>query len=402
MKTFLTLLLITILNIKSNCQNSDQLIFELNKIVRPITTINPEDNFDDIESLKDMAKDAAIIGIGESSHGTAIYNTYRQRLIRFLVQEMGYKAIVDEGDILAAEKIDSYINHETDSLEFVGGLRPVITNRKELDWLRSYNINKSEKDRVHIYGAEVRGFYAIIQKLKSIGLVSNVNPILEKLSGDVGVAYRNLTKKDFEEIKKLAENMKDGCNSSICSYYLLLLNQQIDFAYQQRFGRNGFKVRDKYMFENLKSIVSKAPGNKVIILAHNGHLQKSKFLNLTSLGYLLNNFYGSKYFVIATDFNTGNVNIFNVKTGKFENTFFEPVNDSNAIEYYFKQLKYTDFLMPVRSALKNPVTAPLVNNKTKMLRNMGASGKIITSPVRIAENFDLIIFFNNTNSREKL
>jgi len=401
MKTSLTLLFIILLATKGYCQNDDRLIRELNTIIKPVTTVNPEDGFDDISLLKDMAKDAAIIGIGESTHGTILYNIYRQRLVRFLVQEMGYKAIVDEGDILAAEKVDAYVNHQTDSLELIGGLRPVVINQRELNWLRAYNKNKSGKDRVHIYGAEVRGFYGIIQKLKSLSFLNDVNPVLEKFAGDVGVGYKNLTKKDFADIKKVADKWSVECNSSLCSYYLSLLNQQIDFAYRQRFGRNDFDIRDRYMFENIKSIVSKTPGNKAIILAHNGHLQKTKFTTLTSLGYLLNKFHGSKYFVIATDFNTGDVNIYNDKTGRYENTFFKDVEDKNAIEYYFKQCKYPKFLLPVSVASINPVTASLVNDKTKMLRNMGASGDLIKSSVRVAENYDLIIFFNNVNDRKK-
>ena len=394
-------MLIILLATKAYCQNEAQLINELNTIVKPVATINPEDSFDDITFVKELAKDATVIGIGESTHGTPLYNTYRQRLVRFLVQEMGYKAIVDEGDILAAEKVDAYINHHTDNLELIGGLRPVVINRRELDWLRAYNKNKSGQDRVHIYGAEVRGFYGVIQKLKSLPLSKDVYPVLEKFTGDVGVGYKNLNKQDFVDIKSVADKWSTECNKSLCSYYLSLLNQQIDFAYRQRFGRNDFNVRDGYMFENIKSVVSKTPGNKVIILAHNGHLQKTKFTTLTSLGYLLNNFYGNKYFVMAADFNTGDVNIYNAKTGRYENMFFEDVKEKDAIEYYFKLCKYSNFFFPISAASNHSVTTTLVNNKIKMLRNIGATGVVIKAPIRLVENYDLIIFFNDTNSKGK-
>jgi len=401
MKISFTLLLITLFASRAYCQNKDQIINALNTLVQPITTFNPEDSFDDITFLKNKAKDAVIIGIGESTHGTALYNTYRQRLIRFLVQEMGYKAIIDEGDILAAEKVDDYINHQTDSLEFIGGLRPVVTNKKELDWLRSYNKNRPEDERVHIYGAEIRGFYGIIQKLKSFFDSPDVNIVLERFTGEIGVAYKNLTKTDFEDIKRVADKWSTDCNNSLCSYYLSLLNQQIDFAYRYRFGRNSFNVRDGYMFENIKSIVSKAPESKAIVLAHNGHLQKTKFNAKTSLGYLLNDFYDGKYFVMATDFNTGNVNIYNAMNGRFKNMFFKDVRNINAIEYYFKECKYRNFLLSISDASHHSLTAPLVNNKTKMLRNIGATGGIIKSAVRLAENYDLVIFFKDTDDVKK-
>lgn len=209
MKLYLTLIILaSFCTTKVFCQNEVEIINELNKIIKPITTVTSKDNFDDIEFLKEAAKDAMVVGIGESTHGTSLYDMYRQRLVRFLVEEMGYKAIIDEGDILAAEKVDAYINGKTDSLELIGGLRPVITNRKELDWLRAHNSSKSEKESVHIYGAEVRGFYSIVQIIKSLFFPNKANEILEKFEGDIGAGYKNLTKKDFEDIQFLSQKLK--------------------------------------------------------------------------------------------------------------------------------------------------------------------------------------------------
>lgn len=394
-----SLLLITLLILgvnKAFCQDV-KLIKVLNTLIKPITALNPGDSFEDIAFLRDELKDEAIIGIGESTHGSRLYDIYRQRLVRFLVQNMGYKAIIDEGDILAAEKLDAYINNRTDSLEYMGGLGPVVTSKKELNWLRAYNKNKSGDERVHLYGAEVRGFHGIVQKVKGLYPPGEMDPDLEKTTSDIGVGYKNLTKKDFESLRNVAEKLKGQRNSALRSYYLSLFNQQIDFAYRQRFGRGDFGARDKYMFENIKHIISKTTGNKVIILAHNGHLQKTKFMTLTSLGYLLDKFYGSRYFVIATDFGKGSVNIYDFKSKRFKSAFFGEVNDANAIEYYFKKCMYPDFILPVGEALKNPVTAPLVDKKIKMLRNMTASGDLISAAIRLDDNYDLVVFFRNSH-----
>ncbi|MFT3904404.1 MAG: erythromycin esterase family protein [Niabella sp.] len=397
MKPHLTALFIILFVTNGICQKDTRLIESLNTMIKPITTLNPEDGYDDLLLFKEATKDADIIGIGESTHGTALYDLYRRRLMRFLVQEMGYKAIVDEGDILAIEKLDDYINYKTDKPEFIGNLRPVIADVKEIDWLRSYNKDKPEAERVHIYGMEVRGFYGILERLKEFGLFTAYDkPVLEKFTGDIGVVYKNLSKEDFDGIKKIAERLGRDCNSASCSYYISLLDQQIDFAWLQRFGKNDFNVRDKYMFENVKSIISKTPGNKVIILAHNGHLQKTKLSGLTVLGYRLNNFYDAKYFVLATDFNTGNVNTYNSKTGGFENRFFEEVEDEKAVEYYFKQCKYPNFMLPVSEALKSPVTKPFITKKVKMLRNMSTTGDVFKFPVVLSDNYDFIAFINNT------
>jgi erythromycin esterase-like protein len=118
-------------------QSIDSVVAGLNNIARPILTTDPDYNFGDIEFLKTTLKGSAIIGLGESTHGTEVYTRYKQRLIRFLVSNMGVKTIIDEGDILAAEKVDDYINGRTDSLANVGNLRPAITKITELNWLRA-------------------------------------------------------------------------------------------------------------------------------------------------------------------------------------------------------------------------------------------------------------------------
>ncbi len=378
----------------------DEKINALNDIAKPIKTFNPEDSFQDIRFLKPYLEDAAVVGIGEGTHGTALYNTYRQRLIRFLVQEMEYKAIAVECDILAAEKIDAYINNQTDSLELIGNIQPIVTNRKELNWLRTYNKNKPENERVHVYGMEVRGFGGIINRIKDFYKFSlSDDVVLEKFTGDIGVEYKNLTHRDFEDIKTIAKKLREDCNNAFCKTYLSLLSQQIDFAHRQRFGRNGFIVRDGYMFQNTKAIVAKAQSNKVIILAHNGHVQKTKFYKMSSLGYRLSNFYKGKYFVIATDFGAGDVTVFDEKSQRFVKKYFSPVDDQKGIEYYFQQCRYRNFILNIADALENPETKPIVTKRLKMLRSMGAMGDIIGRPIRLGDNYNMIVFFRDTDSK---
>ncbi|MCH5596580.1 erythromycin esterase family protein [Niabella ginsengisoli] len=396
----LLLALCLLFNTAFSQTNIEEKVNNLNDIINPITTVNPEDNFDDIYFLKTSLKNATVIGIGESTHGTAVYNTYRQRLIRFLVQEMDYKAIIDEGDILAAEIIDAYINNQTDSLELIGNIQPVVTNKKELDWLRAYNKNKPENERVHIYGMEVRGFYSIINRIKDYHQFTPAdNVVLKKFTSNVGVGYKNLAKADFENIKSIAEKLSADCNDPRCKTYLPLLNQQIDFAYRQRFGRGGFNVRDGYMFKNTKAIVANSYQNKAIVLAHNGHVQKTKFGKMRSLGYLLNNFYKDKYFVIATDFGAGGVTVFDERSKDYQSKYFDAVKDSKAVEYYFQQCKYPNFILDIADARSNPKTKFLVAERTKMLRNMGAMGTVIDWPIRLADNYDMIVFFRNTDMK---
>lgn len=398
MKPHLTTLFIILFVTNGICQKNAGLIEALNTIIKPITTLNPEDGYDDVLFLKEALKGAAIIGIGESTHGTVLYDTYRWRLIRFLITEMGLKAIVDESDVIATEYIDAYINNQTDSLKLIGNTRPIIMNKEGLDWLRKFNQNKPISERVHIYGAEVRGFSNIIGKIKTLIPITEEkdNQVFRKFSDNAGVSFGNLSKNDFQNLENIINRLSINNRNNEQVYYLSLLQQVADFGYKDLFTKQGFKTRDNYMMENIKSVVDKTPNKKAIILAHNGHVQKTKFGTLPSLGYFLNEFYQEKYRVIATDFNEGDVIVYNMKSGEYIRQYFNGVDDSKAIEYYFKQCKYTNFIVPVSDALKNPVTKPFITKKIKMLRNLGATGTIISYKLRMADNYDFIAFINNT------
>lgn len=385
--------------IKVGGQKRDSpLLDELNHQIKPVATLDPEADFQDIQFLKDGLATATVVGIGESTHGTSAFDKIRHRLIRFLVSELNYKSIIDEGDIFAAEELDNYINLKTDTVKFLGGLRPVVTNKKELGWLRSYNATKSEKDRVHIYGAEVRGFRNILSKITSMLPVTDEKDrqLLMKISSDTQINYAGMTKRDFDDLNDLSGRLSTTCTDIRGKHYLNLLAQITDYAYRVRFGRDSFKTRDEYVLENVKAVVSSTPGNKAIMLAHNGHIQKTKIEGFVSLGYLLNGFYGGKYYTIGTDFNTGNVRVFDSKTRKYTWKNYAPVTGKDAMEFYFGQCRYPDFIFPVRASVSTPALRGFVSKKIKMLRNIDAMGGILKNPIALSQNYDLIIFINNT------
>ncbi|SDD22543.1 erythromycin esterase family protein [Niabella drilacis] len=375
--------------------NMKEVVQALDKAAYPVKTLEQEGDPEDLACLKTMIGSARVIGLGESTHGTAAFNQCKRRMLRFLVSEMKVKAIVDEGDLLAAEKLDDYINGRADTIDYIGGVRPMLSNRELLQWLRNFNKDKTEADRVHIYGAEVRGFYGIIKKIQPLmAFTEDEKKVLDRFAGDAGVGYKNLAKADFEDLKPVAKKLAAGCPTAACRYYGALLEQQIDVAYRYRFGKNDFEVRDHYMFENIRRIAAQVPDGKLVINAHNGHLQKTKFMAITSLGVLLNSFFKQEYFVVATDFGEGNVSVYSEKHQGFTDQYFGPVADKNAVEFYFKQCRYPDFMVSTREG--GAALGTLMQKKMFMKRNMGATGVVIKSRIRMADNYDLIVFLRQT------
>lgn len=398
---FLTIVLSLFFASTAYCQTPERAIVQsLNETIKPLSSLEPDAGFQDILFMKEYLKGKSVVGIGETTHGTALFDKCRHKLIRFLVSQLEYKAIIDEGDILAAEMIDDYINHKIDTVVNLGGLRPVVTNRKELEWLRAYNSTKEEKDRVHIYGSEVRGFQNILSKVVSLMPVNDKNDQQTiSLFSTYRVNYSGLTKADFKNLSELTNRLISKYSDARSKYYLDLLIQLTDIAYSARFKSHSFGVRDRYMFDNVKRLISEVQGSKVILLAHNSHVQKTKVLEKSSLGFLLNEAYGEKYYTIGTDFNAGDVVVFDSKTKRYVRKNYGAVNEKDALEFYLKQCKYPDFILPVRQVLGTQLVSRFVTQKIKMKRNLDGWGSIIDGPIVLADNYDMIVFINDTSNR---
>src|ERR1035437_5639695 len=80
-----------------------------------ITLINeksyPLNNTADLKPLMDRIGDARIVMLGEASHGTHEYYTWRSTITRKLIQEKGFNFIAVEGDWPDCYRISRYVKN---------------------------------------------------------------------------------------------------------------------------------------------------------------------------------------------------------------------------------------------------------------------------------------------------
>lgn len=232
-------------------ERTEDIVGQLNQHIVPIQTFNPDSSFNDIRFLKDLVKQKDIVGLGEGTHGTHEFFRYKDRLIRFLVTELNFKAIAFESDFAALMSLDDYINGKQPTPKFIGGFPAGKETRAMLEWLREYNNNKPDKEKVHIYGLEARGFRNIIQVvLDSISDISAPSEaVLQKVATTV---HSSLTRKDIITLDSMIPSLRvlatQGDRSVVHLHYVQLLEQEIARYLQSEKGHLG--MRDKNMFEN--------------------------------------------------------------------------------------------------------------------------------------------------------
>ena len=110
---------------------------------------------DDLAELHDRFASATVIGLGEATHGSQEFFQRKDRLVRYLVRELGCRAVAFE--VTAAHAMDAYVVHgDGDAASALAERQiwpPKVTAARDLlDWLRSFDADRPVDDRVRMYG----------------------------------------------------------------------------------------------------------------------------------------------------------------------------------------------------------------------------------------------------------
>ena len=120
----------------------------------------------DLDPLLDRIGDARVVAIGEASHGTHEYYTWRAALTRRLVEERGFGLVAVEGDWPDCYRVNRSVRLRPGADEdprdvldaFARWPTWMWANEEVVDfcrWLRGYNAERPEDRRVGFYGIDV-------------------------------------------------------------------------------------------------------------------------------------------------------------------------------------------------------------------------------------------------------
>lgn len=133
----------------------------MNNTTTAISTHKLE-NFDRdyIDPLLEYIGDARYVLLGESSHGTSEFYTWRAEISKHLITEKGFSFIAVEGDWPDCYKVNRYVkglkNSGLSAYEMLNSFSRWPTwmwaNKEVVDlieWLRTYNNKLVEKEQKH-------------------------------------------------------------------------------------------------------------------------------------------------------------------------------------------------------------------------------------------------------------
>ncbi len=113
----------------------------------PILSLD-DSNWLSNQSIQDgfdtMFHQKRIIGLGEATHGTSEFTTVRHKLFQYLVEKKGFNTFVLEADYSGCQRINRYINGQTDDPKAaLSEVQYWVWHTEEMlnliEWMRLYN-----------------------------------------------------------------------------------------------------------------------------------------------------------------------------------------------------------------------------------------------------------------------
>ncbi|MGB5359156.1 MAG: erythromycin esterase family protein, partial [Eudoraea sp.] len=280
---------------------SEQRIAILDKVSKKL------ENALDLDPLIEKLSDSQVVLLGEASHGTHEYYTWRTAISKRLIEEHGFNFIAVEGDWPDFYRVNRYVKHyencHSSSVKVLKEFNrwptwmwanweiEALTN-----WLHAHNEKLEANERVGIYGLDVYSLWesmeAIIDYLMThdLSLVPSAKRALgcfEPFGDEKGMAYARSLKRFLpktcetevvtllQDIKNRAQHFNTDIEASLNMEQNAYIAKNAEAYYRSMVNANqsSWNLRDHHMMDTLKRLLHfHGPNSKAIIWEHNTHV----------------------------------------------------------------------------------------------------------------------------------
>jgi erythromycin esterase len=381
------------------------------KTAIPVSGAEPGLSTDDLKPLKNLIGNARIVGLGEDTHGTSEFFRMKHRLVDYLANELGFTVFAIEANMPEAYAVNDFVlNGRGDPKQLLKGMYFWTWNTQEvLDmilWMREFN--KSGKGKIQFVGFDMQTMAVAAGIVRSF--VSTTDPeylgVLEgayKQATDAAnlrpsgapqfAAQYDLAAKAVIAVREYLASKKAVYAAKAASYDVEWAIQNSRIVEQAIILLNSNSLyRDRQMAANINWIVDQAPaGSKVVLWAHNGHVQKAN----GAMGSYLASRYGNDYVVLGFAFHDGRYNA-NGPRGVLP--YDAAPSFPGSAEYVFHQSGVPQFILDLRKAAPNDAGSAWLLGDIE-IRSIGAlpvDGFFVTS--RFTKDYDAVIYFDQSHA----
>lgn len=288
------------------------------------------DSFDDLDALVEAIGDKKYVLLGEASHGTSEFYTFRTELTKRLVLEKGFSFIAVEGDWPSCYPVNRYVK----GYENFGSAREALKAfdrwptwmwaneevQSLIEWMKEFNENTSRSQKVGFYGLDVYSLWESMEEV--ISFLEKSGSADVKLAREAFSCFEPFSRKPesygvsaafygedcMDEVQNLLRTIRENrqkytndkeaaldleVNAIVASnaehyYHAMLLSDS-----------ESWNIRDMHMVEAFHKIIEYyGSDTKAIIWEHNTHIGDARATDMAAedmvnVGQLMREKYGS-------------------------------------------------------------------------------------------------------------
>lgn len=290
----------------------DDVAASLARAARPLATDG------DLDALLEHIGEARYVLLGEASHGTSEYYTWRAAISRRLIEERGFAFIAVEGDWPDCYRVNRFVKGYPGSGEsaeevlhaFARWPTWMWANREVagfVEWLREHNARAGPSAAAGFYGLDVYSLYESMEAV--VKYLERLDPALAR---HARYAYRcfEAFQEDAQEYARAtylvpttcqdeavavlrglrarrASFREDGRDAYFDAEQNAIVARDAELYYRTmvRGGPTSWNVRDHHMMETLERLmVHHGPLAKGIVWEHNTHVGDARFTDMKRAG----------------------------------------------------------------------------------------------------------------------
>lgn len=272
----------------------------------------------DLDALVSDIEDKSIVMLGEASHGTHEFYTWRSAISKRLIEEKGFSFIAVEGDWPDCYKINRYVKGYKDTSD---DIRNVLLNFDRwptwmwanwevaalAEWLNEHNKKLSPDKKIGFYGLDVYSLWDSMYEM--INYLDQEDPhaaMTVKRAIECFEPYQHneqlyarysLTKHScrdkvlalLKEIRMKAQfldgDREAGFNTE--QNALIAVNAEKYYTSMMGFDNESWNVRDRHMMQTLDRLMKFHGKNaKGIVWEHNTHIGDARATNMKRQGMI--------------------------------------------------------------------------------------------------------------------
>ncbi len=290
----------------------------------------------DLDPLITAIGDARFVLLGEASHGTHEYYTWRSAISKRLIQEKGFQAIAVEGDWPDCYRINRFVKgFDTDATDIVKVLKSFnrwptwMWGNWEIaalaEWLKGVNhYKKLAQGKVGFYGLDVYSLWESLDLIKDY--LQKHDPVAAKFAENVVRCFEPFNEEGHRYARSLSP-LSEGCMGEVLNLLKAVKQRSSSYDHDPEAALNtelnaqvvanaeayyrsmismeerSWNVRDTHMVMALESIADfHGKNSKIIVWEHNTHVGDARYTNmkeegLLNVGQLLRQKYNSDVFI---------------------------------------------------------------------------------------------------------